>query len=67
MGGATAPFLCEVTPTMTDSTPGTTPDPEKDEDKKVSDLPQQGPEDEDQEVDEWEEESFPASDPPANY
>ncbi|MGO1950510.1 MAG: hypothetical protein ACTH1D_12815 [Mycobacteriaceae bacterium] len=34
------------------------PDPEK---------PQQGPEDDEQKVDEWEEESVPASDPPANY
>ncbi|HIW90122.1 MAG TPA: hypothetical protein H9870_00405 [Candidatus Corynebacterium avicola] len=63
---------------MTDTTANATPDPEKDQTTPGqvdpadqtdtgSDLPQQGPEDEEEKVDEWEEESFPASDPPANY
>lgn len=63
---------------MTDTTANATPDPEKDQTvpgqadqadqtDTGSGLPQQGPEDEEEKVDQWEEESFPASDPPANY
>ncbi|MCI2265258.1 hypothetical protein [Sediminivirga luteola] len=44
-----------------------TPEEEQDSQETTSTTPDGGPRDEDDLVDEWEEQSFPASDPPAHY